>query len=228
MQTFAQKAFRFYRSLETPVKLPRGVGVMNPYTSPQVVAYVRAFLEKSFSDTTNGVFVFGINPGRFRAGLTGVTFTDPVALEQNCKIANALEKRRELSSDFIYRFIEHWGGARKFYRRFFLTAISPLGFTRGGINYNYYDDARLLEASRPFVIKPLRKQLALGTRRDTAIVLGTGKNKKAFAALNAEQRFFDGVRYLDHPRFIMQYRRKRIAEYVAQYRRTSSEARAGL
>ena len=224
MPTFAKKALRFYRSLKVPGKLPRGVGVMNPYATPQVVTYVRKFLEKYFNDNEKRVFVFGINPGRFGAGLTGVTFTDPVALQEHCGIENALEKRRELSSDFIYRFLGHWGGTEKFYRQFFLTAVSPLGFTRDGINYNYYDDAQLLEASRPFIAETLRQQMALGTRRDVAIVLGTGKNQKAFAALNSQHHLFDDVRYLDHPRFIMQYRRKRIGEYFDRYKRTFAEA----
>jgi hypothetical protein len=146
---------------------------MNPYAIPEVRRYVERFLRKFFSDNRERVYVFGINPGRFGAGMTGVTFTDPVALERDCGIRNELAKRRELSSEFVYAFIERWGGAAKFYRRFFLTAVSPLGFTRGGINYNYYDDQRVFATLRPFIVRTLKAQLAVGAKRESAILLGT-------------------------------------------------------
>ena len=190
---------------------------MNPYATPPVMRYVNTFFRAFFHDDRERVFVFGINPGRFGAGLTGVTFTDPVALENNWGINNDLEKRREVSSDFVYRFIEQWGGPKKFFSRFFLTAVSPLGFTRGGVNYNYYDDPQLLTSLQPFITMTLRKQLSLGARRDIAIVLGTGKNQKAFDMLNKNSNFFSKVQYLEHPRFIMQYRRKKLAEYLKKY-----------
>ncbi|MEK7121550.1 MAG: uracil-DNA glycosylase family protein [Patescibacteria group bacterium] len=222
MPTFAKKTLNFYKSLQTPAKLPSNIETMNPYVEALVMRYVKEFFDKFFNDNKKRVFVFGINPGRFGAGLTGVTFTDPVALENFCKIKNDMDKRREVSSDFIYRFIEHWGGPKKFYRHFFLTAVSPLGFTRNRINYNYYDDKELFKTLRPFIVQTLHDQLAIGARRDVAIVLGTGKNQEAFNALNEEYRFFKKVFFLEHPRFIMQYRRKRIAEYLDKYRRVFS------
>jgi hypothetical protein len=136
--TFALRARRFYRGLAAP-KVPRGVVVMNPYRNRRVMAYVRAFLDDYFSDNRPRTLVFGINPGRFGAGITGITFTDPVALADFCGVANDLQRKRELSSIFIYDFINRSFGVREFYRRFFLTATCPLGFTRGGVNLNYYD-----------------------------------------------------------------------------------------
>ncbi len=218
MLTFGQKIFKFYKTLKTPSKLPSGIETMNPYTETPVLGYLKEFSVKFFNDNNKRVFVFGINPGRFGAGLTGVTFTDPVALEEFCGIKTNLEKRRELSSDFIYRFIDYWGGAKKFYKHFFLTAVSPLGFTRDGINYNYYDDPDLLKASSSFISQTLYDQLAFGARRDVAIVLGTGKNRKAFTDLNKKHKFFEKVFFLEHPRFIMQYRRKKIPEYLDKYK----------
>ena len=88
--------------------------------------------------------MLGINPGRFGAGVTGITFTDPVRLEKECGIPNNFDKRQELSSVFIYDFIAAWGGAEAFYSRFFLSAVFPLGFTREGRNLNYYDDPQLM------------------------------------------------------------------------------------
>ncbi len=76
--------------------------------------YVRSFLVKYFSDNRKRVLVFGINPGRFGADITGVTFSDPIALEIVCGVLNDLPKKRELSSVFIYEFSKLWGGPRSF------------------------------------------------------------------------------------------------------------------
>ena len=190
---------------------------MNPYADAEVRRYLRAFVDKYFSDNNERVLVFGINPGRFGAGITGVTFTDPVALADFCGIANRMPRRRELSSIFIYDFINRYGGPEAFYRRFFLTAISPLGFTRGGLNLNYYDDRRLADAVTPFITTAIEKQIKLAGRRDHAIVLGTGENARFVQKLNEKHGFFREILPLEHPRFIMQYRRKRIDEYLAKY-----------
>lgn len=190
---------------------------MHPYRNPRVRGYVESFFRAFYSDTAPRIFVFGINPGRFGGGRTGIMFTDPVALEVCCGIPNNLEKRREMSSEFIYDFIGDCGGVKDFYSRFFLTAVSPLGFVREGLNFNYYDDPRLLSRLRPFIVRTIEQQLEFGARREAAIVLGTGANYRHFAVLNEEYQFFEKLVALDHPRFIMQYRRKRLAEYRRGY-----------
>lgn len=199
---------------------------MNPYESPVTQAWVRRFLEKFYGDNRKRVFLFGINPGRFGAGVTGVPFTDPVALEKHLGIANDLDKKRELSAVFVYEFAERWGGVKKFYRDFFLTAVSPLGFVKQGKNYNYYDDPKLFRTVRPFLVETLRLQLKLGARREAAVLLGTGKNRKAFEDLNGEYGFFKKLYAVEHPRFIMQYRRSEIPRYLAGYKKALGAALA--
>lgn len=222
--TFGDRALDFYVNIGAVDGLPSNIQVMNPYARPAVQRYVESFLRKFFSDNRERVYVFGINPGRFGAGVTGVTFTDPVALERFCGIRNELEKRREVSSEFVYEFIQHWGGVEKFYQEFFLTAVSPLGFTRNGTNYNYYDDPRVFAILKPFIVRTLQDQLALGARRDAAILFGTGKNQRVFTELNQEHRFFSRVYAVEHPRFIMQYRRKRLRDYLEKYKEAFSQA----
>ena len=119
---------QFLDRLRAPRGLPRGIEVMNPYRDPRVRGYVERFFRTFYADTAPRTFVFGINPGRFGGGRTGIMFTDPVALEDCCGIPNDLDKRREISSEFIYDFIGDCGGVQGFYSRFFLTAVSPLGF----------------------------------------------------------------------------------------------------
>jgi hypothetical protein len=197
---------------------------MNPYADTRVRGYVRAFADKYFADDKERVLVFGINPGRFGAGITGVTFTDPVVLADECGIENDLPRRRELSSIFIYDFIKRYGGPREFYRRFFLTALSPLGFTRDGLNLNYYDERKLAAAVAPFITKTIEQQIALGGRRDRAIVLGMGKNYRFFQKLNEKHGFFREILPLEHPRFIMQYKRRRLDVYLAKYEEVFARA----
>lgn len=222
--TFAERAFKFYKSLEFRNHLPPGVAIMNPYRSAQVQNYLKSFLFKFFSDKRKRILVFGINPGRFGAGITGITFIDPVALEKFCGIPNDLPKKRELSSVFIYKFIRQWGGPKKFYRNFFLTALSPLGFLKGGKNFNFYDHPDLLRDTKPFIVSSIKSQMAFGARQEAAIVLGTGKIKQVFNELNLEYKFFKNIYPVEHPRFIMQYRRKKLEIYLQKYRQTFTQA----
>ena len=190
---------------------------MNPYGDPAVQRYMRAFLDKYFSDYHERTIVMGINPGRFGAGVTGITFTDPVAMADFLGIPNALPRRRELSSVFIYDMIHRFGGPDQFFSKFFLTAISPLGYTRDGLNLNYYDEPALVRAVTPFIVSTLEQQIALGCRRDVAYVLGFGANRKFIEKLNSEHRFFERIVALEHPRWIMQYRRKKLDQYIDKY-----------
>lgn len=208
----------FYASLRAP-RVPRGIHVMNPYRTAPVKRYTTAFLEKFFDDNEPRTLIFGINPGRFGAGITGITFTDPLALADFCGIANHLPRRRELSSVFIYDVIAAFGGVGEFYGRFLLTAMCPLGFTRKGVNLNYYDVKTLEKAVTPFIVRSIEAHITIGGRRDRAIILGNGENARYLRALNAQHRFFSEIVALEHPRFILQYRRKRVAEFIEKYLR---------
>ena len=220
-RTFASRASRFYDSLETP-PVPTDVSVMNPYADLRVRRLVREFLGRFYADDEKRLFVFGINPGRFGAGVTGITFTDPVALADRCGVPNHLPRRRELSSIFIYDFIERFGGVRAFYGSCFLTAVSPLGFTLAGKNLNYYDRSDLAAAVTPFIVQTMKRQLSLGARRDHAVVLGKGQNRRFLENLNREHGWFGEIHALEHPRSIMQYRRKQLQAHVDEYVRLFS------
>lgn len=220
--TFGNKVLNFYKSIIPPQIDLSGVEILLPHKDREVWGYMEKFFNKFFRDTRNRVFVFGINPGRFGSGTTGIPFTDPIALE-SCGIVNKLIKRRETSSDFVYQFIKYWGGPHVFYRDFFLTAVSLVGFIRNGINCNYYDHPKLLEAVKPFIVDAVVMQLTFGARRDKVIVLGTGKNYKIFNDLNREYGWFKKVYAVEHPRFIMQYRRKNIKEYLNKYKQIFRE-----
>lgn len=215
--TFADKAINFFSSLELQLPPHLNIYVLNPYQDDATKNCVTKFFQKYFNDQQQRIFLFGINPGRLGGGITGISFTDPFALRNFCGIENDLGKKRELSSEFIYQVIEAFGGAKKFYHHFFLSAICPLGFMRGKVNYNYYDDNLLLEAVTPFIRSTIRQQLDMGAKRKAAICIGSGKNRKLLETLNAENNYFEDIISLKHPRFIMQYRRKKLNEYIDLY-----------
>jgi hypothetical protein len=151
------------------------------------------------------------------AGITGLTFTDPVALQENCGIENLFDKRSELSSRFVYEFINAFGGVASFYSKFFLSAICPLGFIKSGKNLNYYDEKPLETALKEFIVRTLNKQCNFGISRNKALCIGEGKNFKYLQKLNSETGLFDEIVPLPHPRWVMQYRYNHRQEYIMNY-----------
>ena len=215
--TLADRILSFQKKLKIEVKLPKGVVVMNPYGEKVVAQLCEKFYKKFYSDNKPRFLILGINPGRFGGGITGIPFTDPVKLEM-LGIDNDLQKKRELSADFIYQMIDACGGAEKFYQRFYVSAVSPLGLVKEDKNLNYYDVKGLPELLEPFIVKCLKEQLSWGIDKKVCYCLGEGENFKCIKKLNAKFQFFNEVVALPHPRFIMQYRRKRVEEFVLMYK----------
>jgi len=214
--SFADKAIRYFNELNAPNIKLGVVELMNPYGSIQVKSVVKKFYNKFYNDYGSRIFIFGINPGRFGGGLTGISFTDPVALREKCCIENTLGERKELSSKFIYSLVEEFGGPKKFFSKVFLTALYPFAIIKDGKNYNYYDEKPLAEKLKSEIVKTIKTQIEFGARRDVAILLGK-KNAKCFSELNNNFNFFDKVIVLEHPRYIMQYRLKKINLYIKKY-----------
>lgn len=216
MSTFATKATRYFINLKSPNKLPAGIHILNPYEKHEVRDSVSMFYQKFYNDDRKRVYILGINPGRFGGGLTGISFTDPVALRKYCGIENELGSKEELSSKFIYEVINHFGGAKKFFSNFFLSAVYPLALIKDGKNYNYYDDQKLFSSLKPHLTKSLADQIKFGADKRTVICLGK-KNAGYLKILNDELKLFSKIEVLDHPRFIMQYRKKKMDDYIKKY-----------
>ena len=213
----ADQILTFYKSLKLEMPLPKGVDVLNPFRHDDVFELCKKFYHEFYNDSNPRRLIMGINPGRLGGGTTGIPFTDPVKLEKFCSIPNPLPKKTELSADFIYTMIEAFGGVNSFYKRFHFSSVCPLGFTMDGKNLNYYDLPKLEQAVRPFIISSIRKQLTFPIDTGTCFCLGEGENYKYLLKLNQEFSFFENIVPLPHPRFIMQYRRKKVHEYVNVY-----------
>jgi hypothetical protein len=221
--TFADNVISFLENLRFYGSLPEGISIMNPFgNDPRVMPVVREFYTKYFSDNNHRHMILGINPGRFGAGSTGIPFTDTHRLHEKCGLSMEGLKTFETSSVFVYDMIDAYGGPGLFYSHFYISAVSPLGFTisgKGGkqVNYNYYDSRKLTGSLTGFILKNIEKQLEFGINRDTCFCLGTGKNYDFIKAMNEQKGYFERIVPLEHPRFIMQYKLKQKQEYIRKY-----------
>ncbi len=129
MKTFADKIIEFNLSLDFKGSLPEGIKIMNPFKDDGgIISVSSEFYKKYYNDYNSRHIILGINPGRFGGGVTGVPFTDTKRLAGICGIKYPGRGTHELSSVFIYDVIEAYGGAGKFYSKFYINSICPLGF----------------------------------------------------------------------------------------------------
>ncbi len=219
---FAQRVIEFNRQLQYTGALPAGFQVMNPYLdNPETMKVMQAFYQKYYNDPGPRKFIIGINPSRHGAGITGVPFTDTKRLESVCGIRMTSAYTHEVSSVFMYDMIAAFGGAADFYKQFYINSPFPLAIVRQTpdgkwLNANYYDDPVLFEMVRAFMIVSLKKHISMGL--DTSEVFILGKKNAAFIhKLNRQEKMFDTLTVLEHPRYIQQYKSKEKQLYIDKY-----------
>ncbi|TGE24186.1 DUF4918 family protein [Hymenobacter aquaticus] len=226
MSTFADRLLQFLTAFPLPAPLPDDVVAVSPYQETGPRELLTRFARRYYPDNQPRIALLGINPGRLGNGRTGVAFTDPVALADHCGIANELPRHRELSSQFIYEVVAALGGPTLFYQDFFLGSLYPLVLLRHGRNYNYYDSPQLTGALTPDIQASLNQQvLEVGLVRKVAVCLGR-RNGQHLLRLNEALGLFDQIHVLDHPRYLMQYKRRDLARHVAHYVAVLQECRA--
>lgn len=223
MTTFAEKVISFCRGVDFKGSLPEGISIMNPFrNNPEILPVISQFYGKYYNDYNSRYLILGINPGRFGAGVTGIPFTDSKRLHEKCGLSIPGLETFETSSVFVYEMIDEFGGTDKFYSEFFISSVSPLGFTfvgRNGkaVNYNYYDSKELTETIKGFITESLLKQIEFGIKREVCFCLGTGQNYKFLLHLNNELKLFEKIVPLEHPRYVMQYKSRQKDIYINKY-----------
>ncbi|UYZ63941.1 uracil-DNA glycosylase family protein [Hymenobacter weizhouensis] len=211
------RLLRFLTTFPLPAALPDHVQAYSPYQDPVPRQLLTEFAGRYYPGERPRVALLGINPGRLGNGRTGVAFTDPVALQDVCGIPNELPRQREPSSQFVYQVVAALGGPTAFYQHFFLGSLYPLVLLREGKNYNYYDTPALQTALEPAIRDSLQRQVhELGLARHAAVCLGR-RNALLLHRLNDELGLFEQIHVLDHPRYLMQYRRRELPQHVARY-----------
>lgn len=221
-KSFAEKVIEFNDDLFFLDPLPEGFQVLNPFVENQETKVVmRKFYEKFYNDTKERKFIIGINPSRHGAGVTGVPFTDTKRLESVCGIKMETTYTHEVSSVFVYDMIQEYGGPEAFYNEFYINSPFPLAIVRqakGGkwLNANYYDDKKLFESVKEYMIEALKKHIDLGLDTSEVYILGK-KNADFIKKLNDEAKLFGKLIALEHPRFIQQYKYKERQLYIDKY-----------
>lgn len=220
--TFGEKVIGFNQHLRYSGKLPDDFQVINPFQdNPETMEVMQQFYHKFYHDSNQRKFIIGINPGRHGAGVTGVPFTDTKRLESVCGIKMQSAHTHEVSSVFVYDLIAEYGGAKEFYKQFYINSPFPLAIirqTKEGkwVNANYYDDLALFETVKDYMIASLKKQFSLGLDTSEVYVLGK-KNAIFIQKLNKKAKLFDNLKILEHPRYIQQYKSKEKQKYIDKY-----------
>lgn len=222
MKTFADNVINFNRNLHYWGKLPNGYQVMNPYIdNPETMEVMQQFYKKYYSDFNERKFIIGINPSRHGAGVTGVPFTDTKRLATVCGIKMYSAYTHEISSVFMYDMISSFGGAESFYQEFYINSPFPLAIireTKEGkwLNANYYDDINLFKTVKVFMIQSLKDHISLGLDTSEVFVLGK-KNADFIHKINREEKLFNKLSILEHPRYIQQYKSRDKELYIEKY-----------
>jgi len=216
MNTWANNLFNYYVNLNPPLLLPENIEWLYPQQQRDVQDVLRQFLNKFYSDKEKRTLILGINPGRHGAGITGVNFTAAKQLKEFCGISNPF-KGSELSAEFIYQMILDYGGVMKFYQKFFIGSVCPLGFVLYGKNLNYYDSKELLKTIEPFIVHSIQQLASFNIDRNVCFCIGGEKNFRYLLKLNERYQWFKEIIPLPHPRFIMQYKRKYLKDYIRLY-----------
>ncbi len=220
--TLASRIIVFNQNLHYKGEMPEGFRALNPYLdNPETMRVMEAFYNKYYADDRSRKFLIGINPSRHGAGVTGVPFTDTKRLETACGIRMHSARTHEVSSVFMYDMIDAYGGASAFYRDFYINSPFPLAIvrkTKSGdwLNANYYDDRELFETLRSYMVESLKAHIQIGLDTDTVFVLGK-KNAGFLQKINKEEKLFDRMLVLEHPRYIQQYRSKEKQEFIDKY-----------
>ncbi len=227
-KTFADKVIAFNHQLHYSGKLPKGFQVLNPYLdNPETMLVMEQFYHKYYNDLNPRKFIIGINPSRHGAGVTGVPFTDTKRLESVCGIPMHSAHTHEISSVFMYDMIAEFGGVNQFYNEFYINSPFPLAIIRQTnegkwLNANYYDDVALFEMVKDFMLFSLKNHIALGLDTSAVYVLGK-KNATFIHKLNKEEKLFDTIKVLEHPRYIQQYKSKEKQLFIDKYILTLNE-----
>ncbi|HIP11449.1 MAG TPA: DUF4918 family protein [Arcobacter sp.] len=116
---------------------------------------VKRFNEKYYDGYYPKTVLCGINPGKNGAGKTGVPFLDFSSLSK--LIDGVVSADTERSAQFFYDIAEEID-AEKFYRSFYVTNISWIGFTKDGNNKNYYE---LSDSVKDFIYDAFKYEMSV-------------------------------------------------------------------
>ena len=228
--TVADRVLQFTDHLaRTALEPPPGFAVVNPFSGPGrdgVREVTTAFYRRFYDDCRPRRLVLGSSPARRGTAVTGVPFASAQALGGANSVGDGVAvddcAGSRTSAGFIDEVIRRCGGRDRFYADFVMGFVCPLGVVRtkaggGAVNANYYENTKLLETLRSFIVDTLRRQLAFKVDASVCYCIGSGGNFGFLSELNAEECLFETIVPLEHPRFITQYHPGRWDESIEKY-----------
>lgn len=112
------------------------------------------FNRRYYGDQIPKTVICGINPGINGAGKTGVPFLDFKSLSQ--VIPDLTKQDSERSAQFFFDIVNHFG-ATEFYKTFYVTNISWVGFNKENNNLNYFS---LPDHAKKYVYDQFLREMA--------------------------------------------------------------------
>lgn len=168
---------------------------------------ISAFWRKYYGDAIPRVMICGINPGRFGAGMTGIPFMDFMSLSR--LIPGIDREETEKSASFFFQVVCLFG-VETFFRTFYVSNFSSVGYMKEGGNLNYYDlpPAALAVVERNFITE-------IGIVKPTHIIsLGESVQQSVRKLLPAS---VDCSLRLPHPSWVATYRANEMDQWALRY-----------
>lgn len=224
--TFAEQILKFNERLSRETfDMPNNYKIINPFNGSQkeeVKKITNAFYQKYYNDVHTRRIIFGSSPARRGSAIIGIPFETAEHLQKETDIFINKFYINKSSANFLFDVIHEYGGCKKFYYDFYMNFVFPLGIAKldssgKEMNCNYYENKTLKESLSPFIIRSIRSQIKFGIDTSVCYCIGSGENYKFLSQINEKYHFFKEIVPLEHPRFIMQYNKKRKNEFMDKY-----------
>ena len=224
--TFGEKVLQFDNDLsKIKIELPEGFKIINPFNGSnknQINEINKNFYNMYYNDNNSRRLIIGSSPARRGTAVTGIPYEDAEHLQNTTGIYIDDFYINKSSSNFLYDVIEKYGGSEKFYSKFYMNFVCPLGIVRinskgNEVNCNYYESKKVQKLLYPFMLESIKKQIDFGLDTSVAYCIGSGENYAFLTKLNEEYHLFKKIIPLEHPRFIMQYNSRRKDEFIKKY-----------
>ncbi len=178
------------------------------------------FHKKYVEPNSPKIVICGINPGRNGAGLTGIPFIDFESLSNMLPDIN--KKDREQSANFFFSVIQQFG-IETFYKYFYVTNISWFGFSRidKSKNVNYYEKDISTEIAICLIDKFVEEMDLINP--DYIIPLSKTVLYELESLKNQQKIRAEIGTCLNHPSWIVTYRRKDVITWRQKYVDTLSK-----
>lgn len=234
VETFGNRVLQFNDYLsKVNIDLPDEFRIINPFNGlnkKDINEITNIFYNTFYNDNNSRRLIIGSSPARKGTAVTGVPYEDSEHLKEITGINIDNFYVNKSSSNFLYEVIDKYGGSNKFYSDFYMNFVCPLGIVRINlngkeVNCNYYENKKVKEIMKPFILETLKMQIDLGIDTSVVFCIGSGENYKFLNELNNEYHLFEKIISLEHPRFIMQYNSKNKDKYINKYLNVLNEER---